>query len=75
MPNRNGGELVERRASDRDFAEWRAHVDRRLDKQDETLQDIRNMLGASRLGLAAIKWLVTIGAGLAAMITVMGKLK
>lgn len=65
----------ERRADDRDFAEWRVHVDRRLDKQDETLQEIRTMLGASKLAAATIKWLVALGAGIAAILSFAGKFK
>lgn len=65
-------------------AEWRKHVDRRLDAQDETLNrqnrkldkiddtliDMRTMLGvfnAGKVGAALFKWVVAIGAGLAAI--------
>jgi hypothetical protein len=75
MPDRNGYAGDERRQAWTEFAEWRKHVDARLDKQDATLQEIRNMLGASKLGLAAIKWFVTIGASIVAILTFTGKLK
>ena len=68
-------EGIDRREPDLRFEQWKAHVDRRLDKQDETLTDIRNALGASKLGLAAIKWLVTIGAGIVAIMSFAGKFK
>jgi hypothetical protein len=50
-----------------DFARWRAHVDRRLDEQDGLLREIRDMLGASKMGLNAIKWMIGIGSGVAAI--------
>ena len=49
------------------FELWRKHVDERLDEQDRVLREIRDMLGASRMGLAIIKTAVAIGAGLAAI--------
>lgn len=54
--------------------EWREHIDGRLDAQDKLLKEIgaslqtfNDTVGASKMGLAAIKWLVGIGAGIAAI--------
>jgi len=65
----------DRRVGEESFAEWRKHVDRRLDKQDETLQEIRAMLGASKFGLAAIKWLIAVGGGVVAIMSFWSHLK
>lgn len=59
--DRNRFDGTERR---RDFAEWRAHVDRRLDQQDELLRDIRTALIAGRWGLIAIRWIAGTAAAL-----------
>lgn len=56
-----------------EFAEWRRHVDYRLDRQDELLHDIRTALVAGRWGLIAIRWLAgTAAAVFAAWATLRG---
>lgn len=58
-------ESLDRRRIDREFREWRSHVDGRLNKQDEVLQEIAGYLRASRWAAEVIKWLAVVGAGLA----------
>ena len=56
-----------RRLDDADFHHWREHVNERLDSQDRLLREIRDALGASKMGLLAIRWLILVGAGIAAI--------
>jgi hypothetical protein len=40
---------------------WRAHVDDRLNTQDEKLDELLAILRASRMGAEIIKWLAGLG--------------
>lgn len=82
MPNQfPGGEWPTLdRPTPTQFDIWKQHVDVRLDKQDEKqakqdekLDQILDLLRASKMGLAALRWLVAFGAGLAAILVAFDK--
>lgn len=75
-----GDEWTGDRRAPTQFDIWRQHVDVRLDKQDEKqksqdekLDQILDLLRASKLGLAALRWLVAFGAGVAAILVAFDK--
>jgi uncharacterized MAPEG superfamily protein len=49
------------------FAEWQAHVDKRLDEQDKLLREIRDAFAASKVGAHIIGWAAGVGAAAAVM--------
>lgn len=55
----------DRRNDDHEFAQWRRHVDSRLDEQDILLREIRDAFRASKTGVAIVKWLAGLGAAAA----------